>query len=295
MKRNFPQIHGHRGARGLSPENTLAAIRTGIDWGCDAIEVDLCVSADDQLVIQHDPVLSPRLVRDKTGRWIKSGLKVRDLSLAELKKFDVGRINPESVYATLYPEQIPVEGARIPVLGEFVDLVKSMQSDITYNLELKSTPDDPHTTPQVAEYVALVTEALKYHGIVSKTFLQSFDWRLVILAKSLLPDLKIGMLTDQQADGDPLTPIAGSPDLWTSRLDLDHFDSLPAMVKHAGGDVWSCHALDVSKSDVITAHRLGLEVYVWTVNHQAQMQKMIEYGVDAITTDYPDRLYKILN
>jgi glycerophosphoryl diester phosphodiesterase len=295
MKRNFPQIHGHRGARGLYPENTLAAIRAGIDCGCDAIEVDLCVSADNQLVIHHDPILSPRLVRDKTGKWISHGFKVRDLSLAELKNFDVGRINPESDYAGLYPQQIPVEGARIPVLGELVDLVTSMQSNITYNLELKSTPHDPKTTLQVEEYVELVIEALKYHGIVSRTFLQSFDWRLVMHAKSLLPNLKTGMLTNQQTEGNPLSPIPGYPDLWTSGLDLSNFDSLPGMVKHAGGDVWSCNDLDISRSDVITAHRLELEVYVWTVNSETQMQKMIDYGVDAIITDYPDRLYKILN
>ncbi len=295
MKTNFPQIHGHRGARGLSPENTLTAIQTGIDWGCDAIEVDLCVSADDQLIIHHDPVLSPRLVRDQSGHWIKPGLKVSNIPLSALKTFDVGRINPDSVYAKLYPEQVPVEGARIPALGEFVDLVKGMQSDITYNLELKSTPDDPETTPQPEKYVELVVNALEFYGIVSRTFLQSFDWRLVIQAKSLLPELKIGMLTDQQADGNPLSPVAGSPEQWTDGLDLNNFDSLPAMVKHAGGDVWSCNFLDVSESDVVTAHQLELEVYVWTVNDRIQMQKMIQYRVDAITTDYPDRLYKILH
>ncbi len=295
MIRNLPEIHGHRGARGLYPENTLAAIRAGIDLSCDAIEVDLCVSADNQLVIHHDPVLSSRLVRNKTGKWIKNRLKVRSLTLAELKEFDVGRINPKSDYAGLYPEQTPVDGARIPILEEFVDLVTSVQSNITYNLELKSTPDSPKITPQVEEYVKLVVEALNYHDIVSRTFLQSFDWRLVMHAKSLLPNLKIGMLTNQQTDGVPLSPVPGNPNLWTSEFDLNNFDNLPAMVKHAGGDVWSCNALDISREEIVTAHQLGLEVYVWTVNCQTQMHKMIEYGVDAITTDYPDRLSAILN
>ena len=124
-----PEIHGHRGARGLYPENTLASIRAGIDCGCDAIEVDLCVSADNQLVIHHDPILSSRLVRDKTGQWIQNGLRIRDWPVEELKKFDVGRINPESDYAKLFPQQTPVDGARIPTLGEFVDLVTNIQSE----------------------------------------------------------------------------------------------------------------------------------------------------------------------
>ena len=294
MNKTTPQNHGHRGARGLSPENTLASIRTGVDWGCDAIEVDLCVSKDNQLVLHHDPVLSPRLVRNTNGQWINDRYKVRDLTALELKQFDVGRINPQSDYAKLFPEQIPIDGARIPVLADFVALITDMQSDITYNLELKSTPYDPETTPQVEEYVDLVVEALSYHDIVARTFLQSFDWRLAIQIKALLPELKVGMLTDQQADGTPLSPISGSSSLWTNNLDLDNFNSVPDMVKFVGGNVWSCNALDVSQSDVIRAHQLGLEVYVWTVNSQTQMREMIDFGVDAITTDYPDRLHEVL-
>ena len=190
MNKTTPQNHGHRGARGLSPENTLASIRTGVDCGCDAIEVDLCVSKDNQLVLHHDPVLSPRLVRNTNGQWINDRYKVRDLTALELKQFDVGRINPQSGYAKLFPEQIPIDGARIPVLADFVALITDMQSDITYNLELKSTPFDLGTTPPVEEYVDLVVEALHYHDIVGRSFLQSFDWRLAIQIKALFAGIE---------------------------------------------------------------------------------------------------------
>ena len=150
------------------------------------------------------------------------------------------------------------------------------------------------TTPPIEEYVALIVEALQYHDIIARTFLQSFDWRLAIQTKALLPELKVGMLTDQQSDGTPQSPISGNADLWTNNLDLGDFNSVPDMVKYVGGNVWSCNALDVSKTDVITAHQLGLEVYVWTVNSQTQMKEMVDLGVDAITTDYPDRLHEVL-
>jgi glycerophosphoryl diester phosphodiesterase len=293
---SVPAIHGHRGARGLYPENSLVAIRAGIEAGCDAIEVDLCVTADNHLVIHHDPILSPRLVRDCNNRWITDGIRIRSLNLAQLKTYDIGRIDPETEYGRLFRTQVAVDGTHIPTLDEFVDLVKRLGASVVYNLELKSTPYDPKATPPVDEYIRLVIAAMEKHEITDKVFLQSFDWRLVIAAKTAIPALKTGLITDQQPDGNPISPISGSPSPWTDFHDIAEYDNhLPAMIKALGGDVWSSNQRDLTESSIHSSHDLGLEVYAWTVNSVTDMKRMIDFGVDVITTDYPDRLYTLIN
>ncbi len=289
-----PEIHGHRGARGLFPENSLAAIQAGIKHGCDAIEVDLCVTRDNHLVIHHGPILSPYLVRDGNGHWIDAEIRIRELSLAALQTYDIGRIQPESDYAARFHCQTPVDGARIPTLSEFVGLAGELDSAVIYNLELKSTPYDTAATPDVQHYVELVVRELEKFNIVERVFLQSFDWRLVMAAKTLLPRLKTGFLTDQQSG--VVTPVSGKPTLWTNHHDLREFNNhIPTMIKFLGGDVWSSNHLDLTAADIRCARDSGLEVYVWTVNSQRDMARMIAMGVDAITTDYPNRLFAMLN
>ncbi len=291
-----PAIHGHRGARGIFPENSLIGIQAGIEAGCDAIEVDLCVTADNHLVIHHDPILSPELVRDESGRWITGEIRIRDLDLEHLKTYDIGRIDPDTEYGELFSTQTPVDSTHIPTLDEFVELVTKLDSSVIYNLELKSTRDNRRDTPLVDEYVDLVVDALQKHGIIDRAFLQSFDWRLVIAVKTLVPRLKIGFITNQQPDGPPISPIPGTPAPWTSYEDIADYDNhLPGMVKSLGGDVWSSNQHDLNESDIHSSHELGLEVYAWTVNSIMDMERMIDFGVDVITTDYPDRLYRILN
>jgi glycerophosphoryl diester phosphodiesterase len=291
-----PAIHGHRGARGLYPENSLVAIEAGIEAGCDAIEVDLCVTADNHLVIHHDPILSPKLVRDNDNQWVTETIRIRDLNLAQLKTYDVGRIDPKTEYGEVFRTQAAVDGTTIPTLDEFVELVNKLGAPIVYNLELKSTPYDPKATPPVDEYIRLVIAALDKHKITERVFLQSFDWRLVIAAKTAIPALKIGFITDQQPDGNPISPISGSPSPWTDFQDVADYDNhLPAMIKALGGDVWSSNQLDLTENSIHSSHELGLEVYAWTVNSTTDMKRMIDFGVDVITTDYPDRLYTLIN
>ncbi len=271
---NHPiQIHGHRGARGLFPENSLIAIQAGIEAGCDAIEVDLCVTADNQLVIHHDLQLSSRLVRDASAQWVSGTIRIRDKTLKQLKTYDIGRINPDCEYAAQFPMQQAVDGTRIPSLDEFVTLVKACKRKVIYNLELKHS-NDSKDIPAVPDYVDLVVQALKKHDIVERVFLQSFNRQLVMQVKAQLPKLKIGWITKAKAG-------------------ILHTQTLESIV--AGGlDVWSSNQQSLNAGKVRLAHDLGLEVYVWTVNSEQDMRRMIDAGVDAITTDYPNRLFDLL-
>ncbi len=289
-----PQNHGHRGARGLFPENSLIAFQAAIEHGCDAIEVDLCVTADNQLILHHDPILSPELVRNPDGTWINSEIIIRQITAEEIKLFDVGQIRPNTEYAKRFPCQKAVNGTRIPLLEEFAALVRTQSDVFVFNLELKNTPYQADISPPLDVYAGIVVEKLQSLDIVSQTLLQSFDWRLPLAVKTALPELKIGLLTNQQLDGNPLSPVKGQAGLWTHNLDLSNFGSIPEMIHSTGAEVWSSNALDLCADDVNKAHDLDLEVCVWTVNTTQKMQKMINYRVDAITTDYPDKLNNLI-
>jgi len=117
------QIIGHRGAAGLAPENTLAAFKRACEIGVDAIELDVLVSADGELVVHHDFKLKPEIARTPDGAWIPSGSQpaVKDLTLAQLKTYDIGRLQPKTPYAARFPEQTPVDGERIPTFKETID------------------------------------------------------------------------------------------------------------------------------------------------------------------------------
>src|SRR5512139_3237479 len=108
-------LQGHRGARGLAPENTLAAFRTALAIGVTTLETDLAVTRDGVLVISHDPFLNPDLVRTADGRWLETkGPPIRSLTLPELARYDIGRANPRSRYAQQFPSQQPADGERFP-------------------------------------------------------------------------------------------------------------------------------------------------------------------------------------
>src|SRR5580692_9855265 len=113
MRRTI-DLQGHRGARGLFPENTLAGFAAALAIGVDSFELDVAVTADGVPVVSHDPALNPDIVRGPDGHWLTSrGPLIHTLSLAELEAFDVGRIRPGSAYAAEFPDQVPCDGARI--------------------------------------------------------------------------------------------------------------------------------------------------------------------------------------
>jgi len=133
VSRNPPEIHGHRGARGLYPENSLPGIREAIALGCDAVEVDVCVSRDNQLMVMHDLELSPDFVRDANGHWLEPGIRVRELTAEQLEDFDIGTLRPGSPYAARFSDQAALEKVRIPRLDEYIETVMAA-TGVTLNI-----------------------------------------------------------------------------------------------------------------------------------------------------------------
>ena len=289
-------LEGHRGTRGLAPENTLAAFRRAIEIGVTTIETDMAVTKDDVIVISHDPFLNPDLVRGPDGQWLaSSGPPIRTLTLSELRRYDIGRLNPMSQYAKQFPEQRPVDGERFPQLSELFDLGKASAKPVRFNIETKITPTSGADTADPATFAKLVVAAVRTADVAKRVTVQSFDWRTLIEVKRIAPDLETSCLTIQTKDNDTVQSPDGGPSRWHAGLNLrDHGGSLPALVKAAGCATWSMFWRNLTPKDFAAAHALGLKVLPWTVNDRSEMSRLIDLGVDGIITDYPDRLRGVM-
>jgi glycerophosphoryl diester phosphodiesterase len=290
-------LEGHRGTRGLAPENTLAAFRRALEIGVTTIETDMGVTKDDVVVISHDPFLNPNIVRGPDGHWLASpGPPIRSLTLAELRRYDIGRINPKSPYARQFPNQQAVDGERFPKLSELFDLAKVSGKPVRFNIETKITPTSGVNTPDPATFARLVIAVVQEANVVDRVTVQSFDWRTLIEVKRIAPEIETSCLTIQTQNDDTMkqTPDGG-PSPWHAGLGLrDHGGSVPALVKAAGCGVWSMFWQNLSPKELADAHALGLKVLPWTVNDRGDMRSLIDLGVDGIITDYPDRLREVM-
>ena len=289
-------LQGHRGTRGLAPENTLAAFRKALEIGVTTLETDLALTRDGVLVLSHDPRLNPDLTRGRDGQWLKGwGPPIRTLSRVELDAFDVGRLNPDSRYARQFPQQIAADGERIPSLQALIALTRTTGRDqVRFNIETKLAPDKPDDTADPATFARAVVEAIRAEGVMARTTVQSFDWRTLLEVKKLAPEIATACLTIESSGMDTVRR-AVPPSPWHGGLDLAaHGSSLPRLAKAAGCATWSMFWRNLTPELVKEAQSLGLKVLPWTVNDPAQMDRLIDLGVDGIITDYPDRLRQVM-
>ena len=289
-------LEGHRGTRGLAPENTLAAFRRAMEIGVTTLETDMAVTKDDVIVISHDPFLNPDIVRAPDGQWLASkGPPIRTLTLAELRRYDIGRLNPASHYARQFPEQQAADGEHFPQLAQLFDLAKASGKPVRFNIETKITPTSGADTPDPATFVRLVIAAVRAANVSDRVTVQSFDWRTLVEVKRVAPAIETACLTIQTKDNDTVSSPDGGASPWHAGFALrEHGGSLPATVKAAGCDIWSMFWPNLSPQELAEAHGLGLKVLPWTVNDRSDMRRLIELGVDGIITDYPDRLRAVM-
>lgn len=219
---------GHRGAAGHAPENTLLAVETGLQLGCDWIEVDL-YQVEESLLIIHDETLDR--TTNGTGR-------VLDHTVAELRRLDAG------------------QGQKIPFLDELFALVDRRAG---INVELKGPNTAVSTTRFLQQQIAAGWP-------IDQLLVSSFDHDQLATVHQLDPRLRLGALIWQEA-----------PDWPFLVNDLHAFSLNPALPQ-------------VTAQMVQTAHQHGLQVYVYTVNQPDDIQRMRDLSVDAVFTDYPDRV-----
>jgi len=286
-------LQGHRGTRGLAPENTMAAFRRALEIGVTTLETDMGVTKDDVVVISHEPALYPPLVR-VDGAWLKEpGPPIRMLTYAELSRYDIGRTDPATPYGKNFPEQRAADGERFPTLDQVLALAKS--AGVRVNIETKITPTSGATVADPESFAKLVVERVAAAGMEKRATVQSFDWRTLAAVRRLNPAIETVCLTNEGGPNDTVAPRDGVPSPWFGGLRLDDYlGSVPALVAAAGCAAWSPNFQSLTRERLADAKARGLRVVTWTVNAPADMARLVDWGVDGLMSDYPDRARKVL-
>ncbi len=230
-------LQGHRGARGLAPENTLPGFALALSLGVTTLETDIAVSRDGVLVISHDPALNPDITRGPDGQFLSSrGPVIWHADFAELQRYDVGRLKPGTRYAEQYPQQKPHDGARLPRLDELFALVKkSGNSQVRLALEIKVRPDAPDETPAPEPFARKLVDAVRAAGMAERTTILSFDWRALQAVQKIAPEIGTVYLSIQRPQFDNIGAGKPGPWPWTAGFGHAEHGSVPKMIKAAGG------------------------------------------------------------
>lgn len=263
------EVQGHRGARHLLPGNTLAGFRYALEVGVDTIELDLAVTRDNRFVVIHDLYINGELCLAPGRVRLTEEVAVRDLTLAELKKYDCGALP-----AMDFPQQQSVPGEAIPTLSEVFELISTSTAPaartVQLNIELKGVPARTALMPAPAESARLLVEVLKKHDMLGRVIIQSFDHRNLVELKKLEPQLRISALIGKSL-----------PDL-------------AALATNLGAEVVSPNWEWITSADVEALHSAGVRVIPWTANTREAWDYLLKIGVDGIITDDPKTLIEYL-
>ncbi len=261
------EIHGHRGCRGLLPENTIKSFQYALDLGVNAIELDVVVSADNTLIVSHDPWIDPNLsVHPQGNTFEPKEINIYRLHDTEIQSFKVGELEqPE------FPDQ-KQQKSSIPSLQEVIDIL-GMSESFFYNIEIKSDPAwYEEYQPQPEVYASLVSDFLKENRLTKFCMVQCFDPLFLNHLYELNPSISLGLLTEKSAN---------------HLASLEEINFKPS---YYNPDFQS-----VTKELVDYLHKDSIKITPWTVNELEDMKRIIDLGVDGIITDYPDRAQQLFH
>jgi glycerophosphoryl diester phosphodiesterase len=291
-------LQGHRGTRGLRPENTLAAFGKALQVGVTTLELDTGISQDGVVIVSHERIASSLECRDTAPAFPGDpefpyiGKAWKDLTVGQIKTLDCGTRNPPNPATDPFVgTQEAVPGTRMPTLAEVIALTERYGADtIALNIETKLDPTRPDETVDYQTFARRLVETLQEHKVVWRSTLQSFDWRTLVEAKRLLPNLHTVALAQNA------TIFPGTP--WTAGVTFSTPNPMTGEVAHAaesiGASILSPNYLNMPDSLIAEAHALGMPIIPWTINDTASMAEAIDRGVDGIITDYPDRLRTVM-
>lgn len=263
-------VQGHRGARGLKPENTIPAFLAALDYGVTTVELDLAVTKDKQLVVSHEPWMSSVICLTPDGVPIpekeEKSFNIYEMTYEQVKKFDCGSVgNPQ------FPQQEKM-AAHKPLLKDVIaaieDHIKSFSRyEVDYNVELKSSPEgDNKFHPSPEEFSDLVYDLLDQYLPMERVVIQSFDFRVLKYWHKKYPKVRLAALVENTRSIDAnLSSLGFNP------------------------SIYSPHYLLLSKEKVAYLHSKRIRVIPWTVNEDSDMLSVKAMGVDGFITDYPDR------
>jgi len=281
-------------AAGLYPQNTLAGFQYCLDARVDGIEFDVHLSADGEVIVQHDYRINTDITRDSSGNWLEQPVKfICDSTLEELCTYDVGRYRDSSELNSNYPEYIPCDKEAIPTLEQFLDAVNAQNdSKCELWLELKTTPLDRRISSDPVKLLDAVLSKLDTAGLLERTILLAFEWNVLVRAKRLAPSIRTDFLSISTKVLKRFYPKSGVVALNAvyGEYQPDDFPSIPATIAAAGGDWWGPLIGEISLQGLLDAGEHGIRVNAWGVGSSDEaIRQAMAMGLDAITLARPDR------
>lgn len=269
-------LQGHRGARGLAPENTLPAFRRALAIGVTTLEMDVAMAGDGTVVVSHEPWMAPEKCRTPEGKRITEGKRhnIFEMSYEEVAAYDCG-----SLQLSDFPEQESTSAPK-PRLRDVLQMAEAYvqahdRPPVFYNIEIKSRPSwDGTYHPDPETFVERVLAVVEEEGVAPRTTIQSFDPRSLEAVHRQNTTVRTALLVGWAGDDGVAENLAS-------------LSFVP--------DIYSPNARLVDEALVAAVHERGLALVPWTVNDPAAMKRLLRLGVDGLITDYPDRGRAILD
>ncbi len=266
-----PFYQGHRGCRGILPENTLPAFQKALELGV-VLEMDVCISKDGQVVVSHEPYMNSLFCSHPDGRAVlkheEKGLNLYQMDYVEIKRYDTGKRGNQ-----LFPQQVPMNTYK-PLLKEVLLMAENFRSKsgkpVYYNIEIKSDSSEYGISqPQnVQSFIQLVLREIESKVEAKFVCIQSFDFGVLKQLRKERPQhsFAISALVSRKSPKNVVKDLGFVPEVYSSSYTL------------------------LTKEWIEESHQLGMKVIPWTVNDTQEAKKLIEWGVDGIITDYPSSL-----
>ncbi len=271
MNNNNIDIQGHRGCRGLMPENTIPAFEHAIELGVHTLELDVVVNKDQQIVVSHEPFFSHEISQLDNGRSISKAEELK-YNLYQMTKTEMDTIDVGLKAHERFPDQRKIATAK-PLLSEVIDMAESKNSDIRYNIEIKRRPEwDNQYHPDFKVFANLLLQLLHEYDLSDRATIQCFD----VETLQYLYQLDIAY---------DLVYLVENTDGFEKNMSVLGFK--PA--------VYSPYFKLVDRKLVDDCRKENIQLIPWTVNEKKDIHQMIEFGVDGIISDYPDRVISIIN
>ena len=265
------QVQGHRGDRGNFPENSIPAFMSAVKKGVDVLELDVVISKDKKVIVSHEPYMSSLYVSTPTGDSISKAeersYNMYEMSYDSIRQFDTGSRGNH-----LFPHQQKMKVHK-PLLSEVIDSVETFITaeelqPVKYNIELKSVEAEyGKYQPEPEEFVDLVMEIVNEKGIRNKINIQSFDPKILNVMHENYPEIEIAYLVFKEGIQKNLSFLDFKPEIYSPNFRL---------IKN--------------EQFVDSIRSLEMQIIPWTVNEEEDIKKMIDFKVDGIITDYPERV-----
>ncbi|PTX61045.1 glycerophosphoryl diester phosphodiesterase [Kordia periserrulae] len=262
-------IQGHRGCRGLLPENSMIGFEKAIELGVHTLELDVVISKDKKVVVSHEPFMNHEIALDVQGNPISESDELNynlyQMSYDSIHQYDCG-----SKHHPRFPNQEKVKVSK-PLLSEVIEMAEAKtEKTIRYNIEIKRQPSyDEVFAAKVAEFVRLVLEVIQKYDLGNRVNLQAFDLETLEEIKKQAPSMKIALLVDDgESIDDKLQQLSFTPEIISPYYEL------------------------LTQKNIANYKKKQFLVIPWTVNKKSDMLRLIDWNVDGIITDYPNLLTK---